>query len=417
MPVDPRQPNLKLPTPPQQTTQTNINCKPNKSTKPSPPISRLSKRTLFHIFLYLNPLELEQSILVCKAWYNAGTDEKQWQRYYIFRWGKDIAFYTPKDCTESFSIENCKWREAYKYREYEESLYTKGTVKIIKVYNQIDLKILMMSPTSVKQATQSKGWVDVQKEEKPLFSCCSAESPKPNEIKMVEATELEDMKTLYNDLINHHELYDYGEWIDCGFHLCDVKLLDGRVCLNVRRNQKRSDKSFIRRYSYDLLVYSLISTRAIYLENEAEEQWVASVVKYSSQSPGREASNIEGMTRIFPNYGSCPLAWAPATVNGVEFIQLSFRISVYITGVDIYETCEPGAVVKVSAYNEEKNEWVVLWHGKPQQKILPKKSRIFKLKFQPTTFKSSLIQIDLDTRLNETYSEIDAVKLRGTLSK
>ena len=46
----------------------------------------------------------------------------------------------------------------------------------------------------------------------------------------------------------------------------------------------------------------------------------------------------------FPTYGDNPHAWAGAFVNDWEFVHVRFAQPVFVTGIDLYETFNPGAL-------------------------------------------------------------------------
>jgi len=116
--------------------------------------------------------------------------------------------------------------------------------------------------------------------------------------------------------------------------------------------------------------------------------------------------------QTFPRYGDISNAWAPLNSSGhQEFLHLKFQTPVHICGVDVFETWNPGCVVKISAFDGTK--WQVLWSGPVEQHRLPELPRVFSPSFPCTTFKSDHIRIDLDCRRSVSWTEIDAIRLRG----
>jgi hypothetical protein len=141
-------------------------------------------------------------------------------------------------------------------------------------------------------------------------------------------------------------------------------------------------------------------------------QWVKQVLAFSSEYAGWPATNVVGPSNTYPQYGDLKTAWAPNAKTGTkEFLELQFEKPVLITGIEIYETYNPGAIVKIAA--KVNNDWVELYSGASQQATLPQVSRIFSPTLK-TGVVSDTIRLDLDTTASQAWSEIDAVKLIGT---
>jgi hypothetical protein len=111
-------------------------------------------------------------------------------------------------------------------------------------------------------------------------------------------------------------------------------------------------------------------------------------------------------------YGDIKTAWAPRASKGHhEFLELQYPHMMIIRKIDIYETYNPGAVVKISV--QRNNEWVVIYEGKPLQQSIPQQSRIFSPELKPVDFMTNIVRIDMDTRTSYSWSEIDAVQISG----
>jgi len=144
-------------------------------------------------------------------------------------------------------------------------------------------------------------------------------------------------------------------------------------------------------------------------------QWVEKVIavasEYSTGVGSWGADNLVGPPQTFPRYGDISTAWAPLTYSGSEeFLHLKFTRAVHICGVDVFETWNPGCVIRLSAF--DGHEWHTLWTG-PASQSLPELPRVFSPSFPCTTFKSNEIRIDLDCRKSISWTEIDAIRLRG----
>jgi len=142
-------------------------------------------------------------------------------------------------------------------------------------------------------------------------------------------------------------------------------------------------------------------------------QWVKSVISFSTQygTTSWAANQVIGKPDTYPQYGDKSTAWAPSAATGtLEFLELKFETPVFITGVGIFETLNPGYVVEILAH--DGNSYATLWSGQVH-KDTPQVSRIFQPKFDQSSFKSNRIRINLDCREAVSWTEIDAVKLYG----
>lgn len=79
--------------------------------------------------------------------------------------------------------------------------------------------------------------------------------------------------------------------------------------------------------------------------------------------------------------------------------------------VHVYETFNPGSLVKVTCY-DEKGKSEILWQSKRDSNA-PLKARIFKPAIKPSSFPTRHIRLDFDTRGAKSFSEIDAVAIVG----
>nr|CAG4718159.1 unnamed protein product [Naegleria fowleri] len=175
------------------------------------------------------------------------------------------------------------------------------------------------------------------------------------------------------------------------------------------------------------------------LGNEERAQWAVKTLDASSEYSTRWGSvNIAGPSRVYPKYGDFPEAWAPRLQqNSKEFFIVEFADYYKITGIQLYETFNPGAVTKISCLPRGKDrytsrklqldgsiigtttfearpeDWVVLYEGPTQQSSLAQHSRIFSPSLRNTGVESKIIYFEMDTTNSSSWSEIDAVKLIG----
>ena len=153
---------------------------------------------------------------------------------------------------------------------------------------------------------------------------------------------------------------------------------------------------------------------------EYKSQWVSSVVAFSSEYTGWPATNVIGASNTFPEYGDLKTAWAPKAAKGAsEFLELKFPDEMFIAKVEVYETYNPGGLVKITGKSKSAGD-LVMFEGESQAHILPPVSRIFSV---PINFDVSLkhqfdyLRFDIDTTKNGSWYEIDAIKLSGFVKK
>eukprot|EP01080_Neovahlkampfia_damariscottae_P000158 gene158-4404_t len=127
-------------------------------------------------------------------------------------------------------------------------------------------------------------------------------------------------------------------------------------------------------------------------------------------------SNIIGISNTYPSYGDQKTAWAPKkATNSKEFLEIEYSKSVYPIKMEIYETFNPGSLVKIKAKNP-KGKWTILWESKPDR-CLKEESRIFSPKLKKVDFKTNKFRLEIDQTGSKSWYEIDAIKLTGKKTK
>ena len=119
----------------------------------------------------------------------------------------------------------------------------------------------------------------------------------------------------------------------------------------------------------------------------ANAQWAQRVVGFSSQHDGLGSAAVQacGRPKVFPAYGDKQGAWAPGANSGSSWIELEFARAVYMCGIEIYETFNPGAVVRVMVLSPQ-GVWESAWRGDPAQMTLPARSRVFSPPIKPPPY-------------------------------
>uniref|UniRef100_A0A8D8XHW1 F-box/LRR-repeat protein 4 n=1 Tax=Cacopsylla melanoneura TaxID=428564 RepID=A0A8D8XHW1_9HEMI len=168
------------------------------------------------------------------------------------------------------------------------------------------------------------------------------------------------------------------------------------------------------------------------------KQYVQDVLDFSSQygsdiSISYTAYNILGKPSKYPDYGDFPQTFVVRTygkwwneapsrpvpimpqnfgpIVSQDYIDLSFEVAVFPFSVRIYETYNPGSVVRIWA-GDRCGRWKVLWEGAPQ--AVSTGSRVFRPRIKPINFPTKLIRLEFDQSSLDYYTELDAVLLVGT---
>jgi hypothetical protein len=138
-------------------------------------------------------------------------------------------------------------------------------------------------------------------------------------------------------------------------------------------------------------------------------QWAVSAVA-SSQfgSVGWTASDATGA----PNTTDCgdhTTAWASASSNTVEWIELSYATPVYATEVVIYQTYNPSSIVKVELI-DQTGGYHEVYSAQPKALQCP---QTLTISFQQTDYQVAGLRITVDQSVLQGWNEIDAVELAG----
>ena len=172
------------------------------------------------------------------------------------------------------------------------------------------------------------------------------------------------------------------------------------------------------------------------------EQYADEVVNFSSQYglSSYSAENLAGHPRIYPDYGDITKAFvlreygpwwqrSPAfpppisrfseTFTVKDFVEIRFRTPVRPISITVFETYNPGSIVRVLAqpYNAHKDgtAWKVLWTGVPETE-LPACSRAFSPPLNPAQYLTNVIRLEFDHLGVDYYAQLDAVELVGSPS-
>ncbi len=124
---------------------------------------------------------------------------------------------------------------------------------------------------------------------------------------------------------------------------------------------------------------------------------------------------VTGPPDTFPMAGDIVTAWASLTEDGDdEWLLLEYAEPVKPTAVLVYETFNPGAVVRVTAFRLDGEE-VEVWKGKDPTPV-GKANGVSVIPVR-VNFKTARIKIDIDSKNVPGWNEIDAVGLRDGKGK
>ncbi|XP_045498556.1 F-box/LRR-repeat protein 4 [Colias croceus] len=173
-------------------------------------------------------------------------------------------------------------------------------------------------------------------------------------------------------------------------------------------------------------------------ENDSQiiEQFVQNVEDFSSQygseiSVSYTAFNLRGPPSNFPDYGDYPQAFVmrtygtwweeapsvqedymPQNTNSIpsqDYVEVSFERSVYPLEVAVFETYNPGALVRIWAYGP--TSWILLWEGEPE--YAGDTPRIFSPPIRQINYPTRILRLEFNHSLLPYYTELDAILLRG----
>ncbi|CAG9562054.1 unnamed protein product [Danaus chrysippus] len=173
-------------------------------------------------------------------------------------------------------------------------------------------------------------------------------------------------------------------------------------------------------------------------ENDSQiiEQFVQTVEDFSSQygseiSVSYTAFNLRGPPSNFPDYGDYPQAFVMRTygtwwdeapsfqkdympqnssaIPSQDFVEVSFERAVFPLEVAVFETYNPGALVRIWALGHAS--WILLWEGEPE--YVGDTPRIFSPPIRQINVPTRILRLEFNHRLLPYYTELDAVLLRG----
>jgi hypothetical protein len=103
-------------------------------------------------------------------------------------------------------------------------------------------------------------------------------------------------------------------------------------------------------------------------------------------------------------------AWASATPNTLETLELDYETPVFATQVNVYQNHQPGFITQVEV-RDEQGDYTTVYSGTAKlHNVCP---YMMQVSFTPTLFRVNGVKLTIDQRKDANWSEIDAVELVG----
>ena len=144
-----------------------------------------------------------------------------------------------------------------------------------------------------------------------------------------------------------------------------------------------------------------------------KNQWANSAIASSQYSSSSwSAAQATGLPDVL-NYGDMPLAWAPLKADdSIQWIELNYLESIYANSINVLETNNPGALIKVDL-KDSSNIYHTVWEGSDPGKGIYGKISWSNITFSQTAYLTNSVRLFFDTNIVPGWNEIDAVELMG----
>jgi len=141
------------------------------------------------------------------------------------------------------------------------------------------------------------------------------------------------------------------------------------------------------------------------------EQWATHAVASTEyDDPAWSAAQATGAPNTL-ECGDMDTAWASSAPDSEhEWLELGFDTAVIPAEIHIYETYNPGSIVRVEVIDPE-SAYHIVWEGSPR--VIDECPRVFRVPLKGVAFPVAGVRIVLDQSLVGDWNEIDAVKLIG----
>ena len=127
---------------------------------------------------------------------------------------------------------------------------------------------------------------------------------------------------------------------------------------------------------------------------------------------------------MYPAHGHQPGAWQPAAaaaagagtcggggggggagVEHAEWVELAFKEPMYVSLIEVYETCHPGALTAILLWAGEARGWDLVWRGEPQQALLPTEARLFAPPLEVKPYATRFVRLEM--RISPHSQQLD----------
>jgi hypothetical protein len=170
-----------------------------------------------------------------------------------------------------------------------------------------------------------------------------------------------------------------------------------------------------RRFRFSTLMFLMAFAAVLFAWRRDHMEQQVEIAALRGAEMGRQKLNASwGVEQLLGEpdtdaYGDIRTAWAPASQDGQkEWILVDYPTSVTPASIEVYETHNPGALVKVSIFDPVGRE-VVVWTGKdPTQP--PALGGVSKIPVK-TIWSTRQVKIYLDSPAVPGWNEIDTICL------
>ncbi|NLL49423.1 MAG: hypothetical protein GX249_12695 [Firmicutes bacterium] len=166
-------------------------------------------------------------------------------------------------------------------------------------------------------------------------------------------------------------------------------------------------------WMFSLLTVLVLFANVCEAQGQSFTQWAVTASASSEYGSGSwSAQQLVGQPNVYPYYGDNGQAWAPGSMNnGLQWVELGFLEAVYVERVEIYETFNPGAIVKVELVDPTGGSHPI-WEGEggPAEAA----AKVFSVTNSSVTIPCKGVRITLDTDTVAGWNEIDAVSITGS---
>lgn len=161
-----------------------------------------------------------------------------------------------------------------------------------------------------------------------------------------------------------------------------------------------------------VLLFLLLCLGVSGVQAASFQQWATNAEASSQYRNDRwSASQATGPPDTYPRHGDFDTAWTTGSRDsGFEWLLLTYAEAVVVDEVSVYETCNPGAIVKVELVDQAGASHEI-WRGVGEP--APKEARIFTVANKAVGVAVNKVRLLLDTSRVPGWNEIDAVGITG----